>query len=278
MDKHAIPQNIMDVEFKLFGSLTIRQFFSLAGGILIAVVIYFIGLPWIVGWPLMAVALIIGFSLTFITINGQPFSRWFSNYISAMFSSQRYVWKKSPKTPKVLRSTQVKKTKQNEGRSKKTQKEFGALPIIEAVNQQSTQIDADETKELQRLDQYFNAEFGKTFAQNYTIPEVKEGPRRVEEEQQSIAGEVNPIGRGQRNVKTGQDRSFVYTNTQNQRPRPLGFSSEEQRIEQKIKDILEMQQELNPYMKTSDVEARETQLKEEMKKLYQEIQNMKKNK
>ena len=277
MDKHAIPQNIMDVEFKLFGSLTIRQFFSLAGGILIAVLIYFIGLPWIVGWPLMAIALLIGFSLTFITINGQPFSRWFSNYIAAMFSSQRYVWRKESKTPKVLKASGFKPKDAGE-KVKKTQKEFGALPIFEAVNQQATQIDVDELQELQRLDKYFNAEFGKTFNTNTRVPVSTNAPARVEVERQGLAGELNPIGRNQKTIKTGEKQSFVYSNTQNQKPRPLGFNSEEDRIEKKVKEILEMQQELNPYMKTDDVEKKEAQLKDEMKKLYQEIQNIKKNK
>ncbi|MBD3280228.1 hypothetical protein GF389_01760 [Candidatus Dojkabacteria bacterium] len=278
MDKHAIPQNIMDVEFKLFGSLTIRQFFSLSGGILIAVIIYFLGLPWIVGWPLMGISLIIGFSLTFITINGQPFSKWFSNYIRAMFSSQRYVWKKQPKTPKVLKPSSGKKPS-GEKPAKKTKKEFGTLPILEAVNKESMKIDASEYEELKRLDKYFNAEFGKTFSKEYDVEPVSSvQPKRVVETREGIAGETNPIGRGQQKVKTGDNSSFVYSNTQNRKTRPLGFSSEEDRIEKKVREILQMQQELNPYMKTKEIEEKEKRLKDEMRKLYKEVQDIKKNK
>ena len=279
MDKHAIPQNIMDVEFKLFGSLTIRQFFSLSGGILIAVILYFIGLPWVIGWPLMAVALIIGFSMTFITINGQPFSKWFGNYIKAMFSSQRYVWKKQPKTPKALGPASGKKPTV-EGPTKKGKKEFGALPILEAVNQESVKLDADEFQEMKRLDQYFNAEFGKTFSRQYEVEPARPSAQSaiVNAESESIAGEINPVGRNQQSVKTGADSSMVYSQTQNRRERPLGFSSEEEIIEKKVKEILDMQQELNPYMKTAEVEEKEKHLKEDMRKLYKEIQNIKKNK
>lgn len=279
MEKHAIPQNIMDVEFKLFGSLTIRQFFSLAGSILIAVVIYFIGLPVIVGWPLIIVSLAIGFAMTFMTVNGQPFTKWFTNFIAAMFSSQRYVWRKNPETPKALKYTTGKKL-ETEKSEAKVNKQFGALPIMEIANQARNQIDDYEESELSRLDKYFNAEFGKTFGKRSQSQQIKRPPiQRVDSSRQNIAGTVNPTAQNQKQVSVGENSRVLYSQYNNQNPRPLGGgeSVEEDEIEKRVQAILSKQQELDPYAKTKQVEKREAELREEMRKLYNEIQSIKKN-
>jgi hypothetical protein len=95
MERHSVPQNIMDIEFKLFGSLTVRQFTTVAATFVIALLIYLLQLPEIVAIPIIFFVVIIGLAISFLTVNGQPFSVWFNNFIASMFSSQRKVYRKT---------------------------------------------------------------------------------------------------------------------------------------------------------------------------------------
>lgn len=269
MEKHAIPQNIMDVEFKLFGSLTVKQFISLATGILIGVSIYFIKLPIIVGWPLIAFSVIIGFSMAFMTINGQPFGRWFTNFMIALVSSQKYVWKKAPKTPKALKTSTPKQFSNTDTLKTVLKKELGHIPIAEVVSMQNDKLDDKEVAELSRLDTYFESEFEK---------QQVDPSKRVNLNQNSVAGENNPIGRSQRQVKVGDNTKVVYSEFNNQKQRPLSSEDIDKVIDEKIRVILERQKDLNPYIKTEQIEKQEEELKNEMKKLYNEVQSLKKSK
>lgn len=102
MKKHAVPHNILDVEFKLFGSLTARQFGFVAVAFITALFIYFTGLPDIIRYPLIFVAVVSGLSLALLKVNGMPFSKWLWNFIISLLTSQRKVYRQSKKTPDAL--------------------------------------------------------------------------------------------------------------------------------------------------------------------------------
>ncbi len=102
MKKHAVPHNILDVEFKLFGSLTARQFGFVAVAFITALFIYFTGLPDIIRYPLIFIAVVFGLSLALLKVNGMPFSKWLWNFIISLITSQRKVYRKSKKTPDAL--------------------------------------------------------------------------------------------------------------------------------------------------------------------------------
>jgi hypothetical protein len=113
MKQHAVPENIMDVEFKLFGSLTAKQFgYIIAGGGIALFFYYFFKSlnTTFLGWIFVVLSVILGLSLALIRINEQPFEVWLGNFLSAMFSSQKRVWKKSKKVPKVLEKKQLSQT------------------------------------------------------------------------------------------------------------------------------------------------------------------------
>jgi len=107
---HAVPQNILDVEFKLFGSLTVKQFSYLAGATFAALIFYFIfgSLPWLM-WPLILVCIGVGLALALIKINQRPFDVWLTNYILAVMGSQRSIYHKSKKSVNVLDSLNLGK-------------------------------------------------------------------------------------------------------------------------------------------------------------------------
>ncbi|MBU0976461.1 MAG: PrgI family protein [Patescibacteria group bacterium] len=105
MKQHPVPENIMDVEFKLFGSLTAKQFgYIVAGGIGGVIFFYlFRGLQsTFLGWIFASLSVMLGLSLALIRVNEQPFEVWLGNFLTAMFSSQKRVWQKQKKSSHVL--------------------------------------------------------------------------------------------------------------------------------------------------------------------------------
>lgn len=97
----------MDVEFKLFGSLTVRQAGFIAAGGFAALIFYFMPIMGFIKWMLIILSVVFGLSLALIRINDQPFEIWVINFIYALFASQRRIWKKSSKVPEILSDTKV---------------------------------------------------------------------------------------------------------------------------------------------------------------------------
>lgn len=87
-----VPQFI-EVEDKIFGPLTAKQFFYLLGGGAVLFLLYVFFELWIVilfGAPIAAFA---GF-LAFLKVNGMPFIKVLNNGLNYIFSNRLYLWKK----------------------------------------------------------------------------------------------------------------------------------------------------------------------------------------
>ncbi len=92
--KFQVPQFI-EVETKIFGPLTLKQFLYLAGGAGASIVLYSL-LPFflmiIFAAPIVALAL----ALAFYKLNNQPFVRVLENAIKFYLSGRLFLWKKTP--------------------------------------------------------------------------------------------------------------------------------------------------------------------------------------
>jgi len=100
MSQYQVPQFI-DIEDKVFGPLTIKQFLYLGGGALINVIVYNIFKPWVVivlGLPFAVFAL----ALAFYKYNGVPFPKVFMSMVKYVFSKKLYLWKKKEAEGSVL--------------------------------------------------------------------------------------------------------------------------------------------------------------------------------
>jgi hypothetical protein len=278
----------MEVEFKLFGSLTVKQFISLAGGIVLAVLIYLIGLPLILSVPLIILTAGTGFAMAFITVNGQAFSRWIVNFVNAIISSQRYVWKKTPHAPQSL--TKSVSTKKPGSDVNVRKKEFGLTPIIEVAQEKSIVLDTEEQKDLAELDKYFENEFGKQWsgkaqsaqsaqAQNsQSMGATRQGNiKRVNTGNMNIASDSGNLADDDVVVDVGDGNKAVYKSFTKRGQRPLVDNKDETTIliESKIKEILAKQKDLGPMLKTEEIEQNERKLKAQMRQLYHEIQQLK---
>ena len=100
--RYEVPQFI-DVEDKVFGPLTIKQFLYLIGGAGVSYLLWvsfpaFFAILFII--PVAALAL----ALAFYRINDRPFVQAIENGVQYFMSNKLYLWKKEPKR-KVTEAT-----------------------------------------------------------------------------------------------------------------------------------------------------------------------------
>ena len=93
-----VPQFI-DVEDKLFGPFTFRQFVYMAGGAGMIFVIYKLLPFWIAIFLIIPVGLLAGL-LTFYKINNKPFIYYLQAAINYAISNKLYIWKQRLAKPK----------------------------------------------------------------------------------------------------------------------------------------------------------------------------------
>jgi PrgI family protein len=92
--RFEVPQFI-DVEDKIFGQLTFKQFVYLVGGAALAYVSFkLIPTPFWVPVSLIAIAL--GLALAFYKLNNRPFLEVAQSWLAYEFKNKLYIWKRSP--------------------------------------------------------------------------------------------------------------------------------------------------------------------------------------
>lgn len=99
---HPIPQNVLGVEFKLVGDLTLRQFLYVAVSVILAYLSYSSALPAIVSYPLAVTIASLGLAIAFLPVQGLPFDKWFFHFIKALTSPTQMVWRKSTNPPEFF--------------------------------------------------------------------------------------------------------------------------------------------------------------------------------
>lgn len=101
--QHPIPQQVLGVEFKLVGELTLRQFVIVAlfGGLAYAL----FSLPnvnLLIRLPLAAIALLLGVAFGLVPVQEQSLDRWLAYFFRATYSPTRRVWQKIPEPLEFL--------------------------------------------------------------------------------------------------------------------------------------------------------------------------------
>lgn len=111
--RYQVPQFI-EVESKIFGPLTLKQFIYLLGAGGIAFIIYsLLGFffAFLLGLPVIA----LGAALAFYKVNNQPFIKVVDNFIKHYMSPRLFLWKKVP--PKAAAEPQIKKMEEGQQES-----------------------------------------------------------------------------------------------------------------------------------------------------------------
>jgi hypothetical protein len=145
MEQHPIPQNISSYQFHLVGDMTLKQFFQLAGGILIGFIFYSTPIIGIIKWPFAILSVILGIGLAFFPLEERPLERWIFAFFRAIYAPTEYYWQKtvnpekffqeeapvpiSPPTPSTVQQAALKTYLSG------TQKPSGPFSKLEATEQ-----------------------------------------------------------------------------------------------------------------------------------------------
>ena len=87
-----VPKYI-DIEDKVFGPLTFKQFVYLLGGAGLAVIILWLVPITIIAIPLMGVAIVFSLALAFYEVNGKPFIYIVQAALNYATNPRTYIWK-----------------------------------------------------------------------------------------------------------------------------------------------------------------------------------------
>ncbi len=87
-----VPQ-FVEVEDKIFGPLTLKQFFMFLGGTIVIIFLWYLFALWVV----IVVAIpIVAFLVAsvFVKVNGRSFMSFFSSWLKYLFNTKTFVWKR----------------------------------------------------------------------------------------------------------------------------------------------------------------------------------------
>ena len=79
--------------------MTLKQFFQVAGGALVALVFYSLGIPSYVKWPLIIFSFLFGVAMAFFPIEDRSLETWIFAFIKTIYSPTFYIWKKAETKP-----------------------------------------------------------------------------------------------------------------------------------------------------------------------------------
>ncbi len=102
MEQHPVPQQISSYQFRLVGDMTLKQFFQLAGGALVALLFYSSNLPGFFKWPFITVSALTGAALAFLPLEERPLEVWIMGFFRAIYAPTLFYWKKSDTPPQYF--------------------------------------------------------------------------------------------------------------------------------------------------------------------------------
>ena len=97
--RFQVPQFI-EVEDKIFGPLTFKQFIYVAGGVGICIII-FILLPRFLAIVISLPIILFAAALAFYKFNDKPFINMVEAFVKYTFTNKLYIWKKEDKKPEA---------------------------------------------------------------------------------------------------------------------------------------------------------------------------------
>ena len=104
--RFQVPQFI-EIEDKIFGPLTFKQFVYAGGGVGLAVIL-FLFLPRFLAIIISLTVVIFAVALAFYEVNGKPFVNAVEAFVKYLLTNKLYIWKKEEKVPVTKQTTENK--------------------------------------------------------------------------------------------------------------------------------------------------------------------------
>lgn len=102
MQQHTVPRDIGSQEFKLVGSMTLRQFGFLASGFILAYALFLLPIYPIIKWPPLVMSILLGFAAAFMPIQERSLDQWFVAFIKAIIAPSQRVWRQAGLVPEFF--------------------------------------------------------------------------------------------------------------------------------------------------------------------------------
>lgn len=170
MERHPVPHNFMDVEFKLFGFFTVKQFGYLAVGFILSLLIYYSTFPDILKLIFIVVSMGSGLVLALVKINGQPSVIYVQNFITSLFEPQERLWKKTPVVPDILQesknNTKVESNKELDSALSRIKVANIPDQPLAKLSEEEEKLDKFENDNLDKIDEHFDFLFNQ-------VPEIQ---------------------------------------------------------------------------------------------------------
>lgn len=98
MEQHPIPQDVTGFQFKLIGTMTVKQFGYVACGVIMAVIVYYSPIQSFFGIILKFILIPLfgssGVIVAFVPVDGRPIDLMTTNFVKAVFSPNQYVYQR----------------------------------------------------------------------------------------------------------------------------------------------------------------------------------------
>ena len=107
--QYQVPQFI-EIEDKIFGPMTFKQFLYVAGGTALAFIMWSF-LPSFIALPVGLAVLGFFLMAAFYKVNGRPFLHFIENYFKFSFSKKLYLWRKRKKVVKKGKRKEAEPTR-----------------------------------------------------------------------------------------------------------------------------------------------------------------------
>ncbi len=166
MEQHPIPQDVTGFQFKLIGTMTVKQFGYVAAGAILAVLSWYApvqGFLWhfVTKGILVPIFGLSGVIIAFVPIEGRPVDIMTTNFFHALFSPNQYVYIKKgrkfsftqisyAKAPPAKATTAVQKSTSQVFQESKKGQQLRALLASSYQNTKNT-LDKKEVAFLQSI-------------------------------------------------------------------------------------------------------------------------------
>lgn len=79
--------------------MTLKQFFQVAGGVIVSLIFYSTPLHPIIKWPIILFSAGLGAAMAFLPFQERPLEKWIIAFFRSIYSPTLYTWKKTEKPP-----------------------------------------------------------------------------------------------------------------------------------------------------------------------------------
>lgn len=202
--QHAVPQNIMEVEFKLIGDMTVRQFLYVASGGFLCYLAYTGGLPFLIRWFLILLIASLALGMAFLPMEERGLDEWIRNFFAACYSPTQRMWKKSEvrrkKEARVLPPPPKKPPERKEERRKKPEKDE-VIKITEELKNAVRETEGkrlsekDLTKRAEKISRDLDRILAEIARPKEEVPErsLREENQRLKEKLRELSGELEKL-------------------------------------------------------------------------------------